>query len=89
MRFQVPSHVHTLLDAALHQIAENAQLCAMLPGKLAACAAFHLHVPVHMLTGCWHGLLLDAVSCCSNGVMELTRGVRSQLQGLIRYFFFD
>lgn len=32
-----------------------------------------------------HVLMLNPVSCCSNGVMEMTRGVRSQLQGLIRY----
>ena len=29
-------------------------------------------------------LMPDTVPCCSNGVMEMTRGVRSQLQGLIR-----
>ena len=43
----------------------------------------HAQVSAHQ-----HVLLLDPVSCCSNGVMEMTRGVRSQLQGLIRYVCF-
>lgn len=72
--WNLPCRPHTHDPACMHHIV----ICAMLQ----ICIMWWMPILAHV------GTPLNSVSHCSNGVMEMTRGVRSQLQGLIRYACF-